>query len=107
MDLGESYISSETKDNPGHVTLEACNLKHAKIDLALFGRDGRGGIVKDVSDIRSDQRIIKNSLKNIQRNRASDMEEEKKKKRDWRGFIYSVIGGLIVAGTSWIMSNLH
>ena len=102
-----SVISSETKENPGHVTLQACNLKHAKIDMALFGEDGRGGVVKDIGDIKSDQRIIKKSLKSMEENRTSDKEEDKKKKRDWRGFLYSVIGGVIVAGASWIISNLH
>lgn len=100
VDLEGSYISSETKDNPGHVTVTACNLKHAKIDLALFGPDGRAGIVKDIADISS-------SLKSVEEWRKSEVEQEKTKKRDWRGFLYSVIGGIIVAGASWIISNLH
>jgi len=75
--------------------------------MALFGEDGRGGVVKDIGDIKSDQRIIKKSLKSMEENRTSDKEEDKKKKRDWRGFLYSVIGGVIVVGASWIISNLH
>lgn len=33
--------------------------KVAKLELALFGENGRGGIVKDISDIKSDMKIIK------------------------------------------------
>jgi fructose-specific phosphotransferase system IIC component len=32
-----------------------------KFDLALFGEDGRNGIVKDITDIKSDIAIIKSA----------------------------------------------
>jgi len=40
-------------DNPSKfVTVEDCKLTHRKIELALWGEDGRGGIVKDIGDIK-------------------------------------------------------
>jgi hypothetical protein len=35
------------------VSRQDCMRNHAKIDLALFGTDGRGGIVKDISEIKT------------------------------------------------------
>jgi fructose-specific phosphotransferase system IIC component len=32
-----------------------------KFDLALFGEDGRNGIVKDITDVKSDIAIIKSA----------------------------------------------
>lgn len=101
-----SRKSSSEKNPDNLMTRAECRAISGKLELALFGKDGRGGMVKDIGDIRSDQRIIKKSLKSIQKHRESQKVEEKEKKRDWRGLIYSVIGGAIVAAISWILSSL-
>jgi len=44
--------ADKEKDNPG-------NSRVGKMELALFGEDGRGGIVSDISDIKADMRVIK------------------------------------------------
>lgn len=55
-----------------------------KIELALWGPDGRGGIVKDIADIKA----------------------EVEKSRDWRRFIITALGGGVVAFIAWVLSNL-
>jgi hypothetical protein len=37
---------SEKKDNPGFVRVADCRERHGKLELALWGDDGRGGMVK-------------------------------------------------------------
>lgn len=45
--------TSRRKDNPDvFVRVEDCRTKHSKIELALFGPDGRGGMVKDINEIK-------------------------------------------------------
>ena len=34
-------------------------MKVVKMELALFGKNGRAGIVKDIGDIKSDMKVIK------------------------------------------------
>ena len=52
------------KDNPAIYVLRAdCQNTHEKINRALWGLDGREGIVKDIADIKSDIRIIKTAMK--------------------------------------------
>lgn len=66
-------MSPKKKDNPGevpYVRVEDCRERHntimnqvSKTELALFGSDGRGGMVKDIADIRSKVDFIKDGLK--------------------------------------------
>jgi len=90
------HTSSATR----HVTLGECLQRHEKIDLALFGADGRGGMVKDIGD-------IKNKLTDLLNTQA----EAKTKKRDWRllGFVIlgSTITGLIIAAVNYVLTHLH
>jgi len=51
------------KNKPTYVTVEDCRDKHQKLDLALFGSDGRGGIVSDISIIKSDLKVVKENVK--------------------------------------------
>lgn len=91
------------KDNPlpgipgGYVRLEDCRRQHQKIDLALFGADGRGGLVKDIADIKGDVKRCSNYVEKQEK-------EEQEEKRDYRGFMYSLVGGAIVAVFSYILS---
>lgn len=51
---------TDEKDNPGvFVRVEDCRERHTKMDLALFGLDGRGGIVKDIQDIKAYSGIVR------------------------------------------------
>jgi len=43
---------NEEKGNPGSLRVD-------KMELALFGKDGRGGVVSDISEIKSDIKVIK------------------------------------------------
>lgn len=59
---------SESKRKGIFVRIEDClkihiqtNERMHKFDLALFGEDGRNGIVKDITDIKSDIAIIKSA----------------------------------------------
>jgi hypothetical protein len=59
-------MPEETKDDPGHVTRAECNKTVAKfngelqtIKKALIGDDMRGGVVKDVSEIKAATSIVK------------------------------------------------
>jgi len=53
------------KNNPNHYVLkDDCKHTHEKIDLALWGQfDGKSGLVKDIADIKSDIRIIRENIK--------------------------------------------
>lgn len=62
--------SSEEHDNPGPVVhLSDCRERHSvvdarvdKLELALFGKDGRGGMVQDISQIKSATGFLKSIL---------------------------------------------
>ena len=48
-------MSGKEKDNPGHITRAEFTPVVQDVDtikLALFGEDGRGGIVRDISQIK-------------------------------------------------------
>lgn len=55
-----STSSEDKKDNPGRYrTVKTCETRHRKLDLALFGEDGRGGIVKDIAEIKAATSVLK------------------------------------------------
>jgi len=96
-------MSTKRKDNHSatrRVTLGECLQRHEKIDLALFGPDGRGGMVKDIAD-------IKNKLADL----LDRQGETKTKKRDWRLLGFAILGstitGLIIAGVNYLLTHLH
>ena len=83
-------MSEDQKDNPGSarsVTVAECFQRHEKIDLALWGKDGRAGIVKDIGD-------IKNFISNL----VQKESEAKTKGRDWRLLGFAVLGSIITGG---------
>jgi len=88
-------------DNPGStkVTVAECFQRHEKIDLALWGKDGRSGIVNDIT-------LIKNKVEAILNREA----ETKTRKRDWRllGFavLGSVVAGLVMAAVNFVLTHL-
>jgi len=93
-----------TKKRPANpdstkVTVAECFQRHEKIDLALWGKDGRSGIVNDIT-------LIKNKVEAILNREA----EIKTKKRDWRllGFavLGSILAGLVMAGVNYILTHL-
>lgn len=95
-------MSDEEKANPGagrNVTVSECFQRHEKIDLALWGKDGRGGIVKDIGD-------IKNSISFFLKKEA----ETKTKKRDWRLLGFAILGstitGIIIAAVNYFLTHL-
>jgi len=59
-----------------NVTLEDCERRMEAVgnriekvadrfDTALFGSNGRGGVVKDVADIKSDMRLVGEKISNL------------------------------------------
>jgi len=95
-------MSKEGKSNPNarRVTVGECLQRHGKIDLALWGPDGRGGMVKDIGD-------IKNTLNDFLNSQA----ETKTKGRDWRLLGFAILGstvtGLVIAGVNYVLTHLH
>lgn len=82
------------KDNPEYVRLEECRQRHAKIELALFGSDGRGGMVKDLGD-------IKNTL--------NSQKQERELSRKWKTAIYGASitsAGLVIAELIKLIASL-
>ena len=82
------------KDNPEYVRVEECRQRHAKIELALFGPDGRGGMVKDIGD-------IKNTL--------NDQKQERELSRKWKATIYGTVittTGLIIVKIIEVIGSL-
>jgi len=78
---------SERKGNERFVRTDDCIKQHTRLELALFGQDGRAGMVKDLSDIK---------------NYVSELKEEGKNKRKetlkWKlaalGFAFTLLGFL-------------
>jgi len=71
-------------------------MKVGKIELALFGADGRGGMVKEMNDIKSGQRAILKSLKQVEKYRSEEKSEETHKtalSNKWKLTIYGAIFG--------------
>lgn len=78
------------KDNPGHyITRVEFNKKFGKVELALFGFDGRGGMVKDISDLTNDMRDVKDTLHEEKKARKQKTELSNK----WKVTIYASIIG--------------
>ena len=70
-----STPSKHRKNNLGNpdglVRVQDCQERHevlkqefSLIKTALFGSDGRGGMVKDIGDIKSDFQLVKERMKN-------------------------------------------
>lgn len=81
-------------DNPAYVDVEDCRERHAKIELALFGPDGRGGMVKDIAD-------IKNTLNN--------QKQERELSARWKVAIYGASitsAGLVIAEVVKLVASL-
>lgn len=86
---------SEKEENPGSVSIDVCNERHAaltkeignarkdlhRIKDALIGKDLKSGLVKDVAD-------VKNNVKNLE----DAIGESKKTKWSTRDKAYIVIG---------------
>ena len=93
FDSGDSM--SDQKDNPGFVRVADCRDAHNKINLALWGLDGRAGMVKDIADI-----------KHFMEQSGSEHKDEKQEKKEGskalKAFFYSVIGGAIVAAVNYL-----
>jgi hypothetical protein len=87
------------KDNPGtFVRLEDCREKHSKLDLALFGPDGRGGMVKDVGE-------VKNTLTNIQKTLSEKKLEEKEERHTLRNWFLGLASGAIIALIGYVLGH--
>lgn len=65
-------MERKTKDNPSYVTRAECALittdmkkKLDTIQTALVGEDMRGGLVKDVGDLKKEKSTVVEILKNV------------------------------------------
>jgi hypothetical protein len=74
------------RDGGSYVSVGDCvehrrvsDMERGKISLALFGQDGRGGMVKDIGDIKS------------------YIEGQKEGHRWWRQFLSTAIPGIIAS----------
>jgi len=64
---------TKKKDNPGvFVQVEDCRERHGQtvqrvvhVETALFGTDGRGGMVKDIADIKSTLSVATSIVRTI------------------------------------------
>lgn len=68
--MPKSSKKEQNKNPDGFVRVEDCRERHesarAELSLvknALFGSDGRGGIVKDIGDIKTDVKILREGFK--------------------------------------------
>ena len=100
-------MSDEETDNPGpasSVTVAECFQRHEKIDLALFGKDGMGGMVKIIGDIKS-------KVDALDKWRTDQETVTKTKGRDWRLLGFAVLGsvaaGLAMAAVNYFLTHLH
>ena len=82
-----------------YVTVVNCRDRHVKIENALFGGDGRGGMVKDIGD-------IKNFMETFREAHKDEKGEKQDRFRAWRTLAYSIIGGCVVAGFAYLLRVL-
>lgn len=90
-------MSDRRKNN--YVQISDCNATHSKLTLALLGEDCtglNGGIVKDIADIKSFMKEQRDADKTEQENKKGD-------RRQYRSFLFAVLGGAIVAIISIII----
>jgi hypothetical protein len=82
-----------SKKSPDRYVLEEdCVKQHTRLELALFGQNGRAGMVKDVSDIKA--------FIGIQTKRNEEEAQDKKVKRESLlryklvivGFAFTLVG---------------
>lgn len=64
-------MPDDHKNPDGLVRIQECHERHevvkqesSLIKTALFGLDGRGGLVKDIGDIKSDLQLVRERMKN-------------------------------------------
>jgi len=57
-------MPDDPKNPDGFVLKSDCDESMGLIRLALFGPDLRGGIVKDIGDIKSDMQLVRERIKN-------------------------------------------
>lgn len=81
---------TDKEDNPGFVRIVDCRERHSKIELALFGEDLRGGMVKDIGD-------IKNYIEQTGVEHKEEKKEKKEGSKAWKALVFSIVGGAIVA----------
>lgn len=90
---------TKEEHDPRFVLKSECDESMSQIRLALFGTDLRGGIVKDIGDIKNKLTVL------LERD-----AETKTKKRDWRllGFavLGSVITGAIMVAINYLVTHL-
>jgi len=93
-------LSKRRDKNPQYVLKSDCKEIMGKIEAALWGANGRGGVVNDISD-------IKNKLTSLVEREA----ETKSKGRDWRLLGFAVLGstitGAVLAAINYILTHLH
>jgi len=81
-----------TKKESRFVLAEDCIKQHERLELALFGKDGREGMVKDVSDIKT---FIKDQAKHNEEDKQ-DKKEKRESSLRWKiaaiGFACSLAG---------------
>lgn len=59
-------MSKRKRDNPGrYVQVGDCRERHEKIELALWGKDGRGGMVKDIADVKMKLEVATGVIRTI------------------------------------------
>jgi len=85
-------MSKRKKDDPPlFVRIEDCREKHLKVDkieLALFGEDGRGGMVNDISKIKN------------------YINGHKESGRGWKNLGFTIVGGLTIFVISYVLSRI-
>jgi len=93
---------SEKRGTERFVLAEDCVKQHTRLELALFGKDGREGMVQDISDIKS-----------FIREQTRRNEEDKQDQKDKRttllryklatvGFAFTLLGFL----ANYVLSKL-
>jgi len=83
---------STKRGNSRYVLAEDCTKAHGRIDLALWGEDGREGMVRDINE-------IKDFMKEQTKYREEEKEAQKEKRKNllkWKfaavGFAFALLG---------------
>jgi hypothetical protein len=90
----------KTDPPPLFVTQQDCTSRHAKIDLALFGADGRGGMVADIGQIKS-------YIATMQNQKQNEKKQEEKRVSARRIALYTFLSGAGIALLTWALSQIH
>ncbi len=95
-------MSSRREERSRYVLVEDCSKSHRRIDLALFGEDSRGGIVKEINEIKEFMR----RQEEYQKNNKELRKEKRETSLRWKLLTVGSVCGLVSFVIEYILNKV-